>query len=624
MIKRLSHFSYSVLIITVMVILYFTFLRQNVPNAEILEGFTDVSRIDFLGEDKFVTLDGEWLCYPGTYMAPDMLDDTDLTPVTTLIPSYLSELSESEEEPCTCATYSVTLHTDGTPGYYAIRTDLIYTNYEVFVGTHPIYSSYKPGTEYREYYPAPQVITFYSDVTDITVTICVKNTSHPYGGIGGSVYFGSSDSLNRYRNGSLAMSILICGMWFTTFLFHLLNYIVDRKDRVLLFFSLLCFFTCIRCLIRYEVILTMLFPQLSYTLGSMIHYSILPLMAMCAIHFLNAYYPGNLPKFLLTVLTTGTVMFSLCVFFSSPAFYIPIYPQYIACVSIVVVVGIYMFSRALVKGYPGAMQFAIGGYMFILGTVLEIANYFNNIKSLYAIAVGMSGYIALQTLALVRKKAKLRRDEATLYYEQQEALDRARLIRNDYLSSQMKPHFLYNTLNNIAENCYSDPETAKKLIAALKEYMQSTLQLDARTNMCNIKEELELVHAYTFIEETRFKGLIVEYELPDPLPSVKVPMLSLQPLVENAIKHGVRRQPENGKVIVRIEEAPSQVLFTVMDTGVGMTEEQIQKLFHVPTGNKSIGLYNIDVRLRELYGSGLHVVSAPGQGTTISFKIPVY
>ena len=103
---------------------------------------------------------------------------------------------------------------------------------------------------------------------------------------------------------------------------------------------------------------------------------------------------------------------------------------------------------------------------------------------------------------------------------------------------------------------------------------------------------------------------------------MSLPALTIQPLIENAIKHGVRKSTRPGAVTLRIIESDDSVSFYVSDNGVGMTEDVIQALFREPKDNKSIGIYNIDKRLRNQYDDGLSVDSTLDLGTCVSFTVP--
>lgn len=118
---------------------------------------------------------------------------------------------------------------------------------------------------------------------------------------------------------------------------------------------------------------------------------------------------------------------------------------------------------------------------------------------------------------------------------------------------------------------------------------------------------------------TRFDWLRVEWEIEDGL-ELRIPPHSIQPLVENAIRHGLIRRRENAAVRIKIAKQEDGVEISVIDNGIGMENEKADVLLKSIAG-QGIALRNIDLRLNRLYGAGLNIVSEPGAGTTVSFKI---
>jgi two-component system, sensor histidine kinase ChiS len=190
-----------------------------------------------------------------------------------------------------------------------------------------------------------------------------------------------------------------------------------------------------------------------------------------------------------------------------------------------------------------------------------------------------------------------------------------------FLHAQIKPHFLYNALNTIAEYCETEPREAGKLIVSLSKYLRGTLDFENISSFVTVEKELSLVKAYLDIERARFDKLEVAFDVDDNI-RVSLPPLTLQTLVENAVKHGVTKVISGGKVTIAIKQLVDGVIFTVEDDGVGMDLDKLDLSNKYSEKRSSIGLYNINTRLLKLYGKGLMFESSLGGGTKVSFIIP--
>lgn len=192
-----------------------------------------------------------------------------------------------------------------------------------------------------------------------------------------------------------------------------------------------------------------------------------------------------------------------------------------------------------------------------------------------------------------------------------------------FLRSQINPHFLYNALNSLAELCVEAPERAEELTLELSRYLRGSFDFKQLDSLSTLKNELELLAAYVHIEKARFGDrLQVEYEI-DGEPSLRIPPLVLQPLVENAIRHGLMSHLQGGKVKINVKrENAFMVRFSVEDDGRGMSEQKLKEVLGQDAEPKGVGLWNINQRLKLLYGRGIHIESREGGGTRVSFDIP--
>ncbi len=189
------------------------------------------------------------------------------------------------------------------------------------------------------------------------------------------------------------------------------------------------------------------------------------------------------------------------------------------------------------------------------------------------------------------------------------------------LQSQINPHFLFNALNTITAFCREKPERARELLIVLSNYFRNTLQTGHY--MIPLKKELEHVNAYLELEKARFEEkLQVEEEIPEGL-SCTVPSFILQPIVENAVKHGAMRGAGVGVVRIRAAQKKNEILITVQDNGKGIPQEVVDRLYRGDMGSGSVGLSNVHKRLKSIYGEdyGL-MISTAQEGTEIGIRIP--
>ena len=193
--------------------------------------------------------------------------------------------------------------------------------------------------------------------------------------------------------------------------------------------------------------------------------------------------------------------------------------------------------------------------------------------------------------------------------------------QRDSLLAQIKPHFFYNVMNTIMGFCLTEPERAYELLGDFSRLIRQRLSLSEGRQYISLREELELVRAYLKIEQARFGDALaweIRCEVDE---TVSIPPLLLEPLVENAVKHGVREKAGGGRVTVEIIPQGVEIAFRVMDDGVGMTAERIREI--LADGAAGIGLRNIRRRLQLDYRRTLHVKSRPGEGTSVVFALPL-
>jgi two-component system LytT family sensor kinase len=208
---------------------------------------------------------------------------------------------------------------------------------------------------------------------------------------------------------------------------------------------------------------------------------------------------------------------------------------------------------------------------------------------------------------------------------------RARLDRAEVLAlrAQISPHFIYNALGTIASFVRTDPDRARELILEFADFTRYSFR--AAGQYTTLAEELRNIDRYLTLERARFgQALTVRLQVAPEVLSVVVPFLALQPLVENAVRHGLAGQGGGSIEIVARDEG-SDCVITVEDDGAGMDPETLRAgqgdaLAHPSDESAHVGLTNVDHRLRAAFGNdyGLVVETAIGAGTKVMMRVPKF
>lgn len=213
--------------------------------------------------------------------------------------------------------------------------------------------------------------------------------------------------------------------------------------------------------------------------------------------------------------------------------------------------------------------------------------------------------LSQQETELARKDAELAAKDAQLTQRQ-----------TQIMLSQIQPHFLYNALAAISYLCIKDPMKARATIDSLATYLRTNLDSLRNDHLVSFEKELEHTKTYLQIEKTRFEDdlqIVFDIQCTD----FVLPSLSLQPLAENAVRHGICGSEDGGTLTIRTEREDGKVIITVIDDGVGF--DTTQKL---QDGRSHVGMENVSDRIRTLCGGELIVQSQVGKGTTATIILP--
>lgn len=194
------------------------------------------------------------------------------------------------------------------------------------------------------------------------------------------------------------------------------------------------------------------------------------------------------------------------------------------------------------------------------------------------------------------------------------------------LRAQISPHFIYNSLNAIASFINTDPARARELVLEFADYTRYSFRRHG--DFTTIAEELGSIHRYLTLEQARFgERLHVSLQVAPEILSTVIPFLSLQPLVENSVRHGLEGREGGGRISIQGHDLGSMAEITIEDDGIGIDPERLRTVLAGLSGQNDgehVGLRNVDQRLRQVYGDefGLVFDTAIGAGTLITMRVP--
>ena len=236
-------------------------------------------------------------------------------------------------------------------------------------------------------------------------------------------------------------------------------------------------------------------------------------------------------------------------------------------------------------------------------------------------------YVEVASAGVVRATEEVARWVADQLELAEMEASRTRLMEAEVraLRAQISPHFIYNALNAIASFVRTDPARARELLLDFADFTRYSFQRHGEYT--TLEDELRNIERYLVLEQARFGerlGVTVRIA-PEVLP-VAVPFLSLQPLVENAVRHGLAGKQGPGRVTILAANLDREAMITIEDDGVGENPERVRRALAGDHSSDGIGLGNVDARLRSAFGDdyGLVIETAEGAGTKVTVRIPKF
>ncbi len=621
MIKR------SLIIFIMIAVGIFSQLLSRQPQDEYLKA--ENGRMDLASWDtkdtKILKLDGEWEFYWDELLGPeDFKTGSHTEPDGYMqVPSLWNGKTLQEEKLPVfgCATYRLVLDEIPLRGVLGLKKNNIRLSSRIYVNGQELMSDGVPAQSAADYQSGntPQIGFFNYNGGKIEIILQTANYEYINAGIPASIELGNETAmLDRHQKDSLfafAVFIILWTIALLNFIFYFAARISGRREVLMILFSAFCFLFAIANGLADQRPLLLVLPDIPFTLVFKMKDFFLTANFIVVILIFHKFGLKLLSSKLAKGICLGYGVFLAAIVLLPIHVYYKFYQHMMLCNTAILLI---LFVRAAVlfiKKSEGLVLFAailsinlysVDCILFSVG--LKEDSGFGQVYIL-VFALVMIAFLSLQYYtALDRLQHSMRRE--------QEA-------EIAFLRAQINPHFLYNTLNSIAALCREAPAKAEDVVVELSRYLRGSFDFKRMDSMSTLTKEKELLEAYLYIEKIRFGDrLRVEYNIDEDL-YLPVPPLILQPLVENAVRHGLMKKTAGGTVTISIRKQDKEAVFIIADNGIGMENEKLELLLEDKRGKGGIGVWNINKRLNMLYGKGLTVSSEIGRGTSVTFALPL-
>ena len=599
-----------------------------------------------LSMDGVISLDGEWefhsnqLLYPDDFQNQELLVSDYIT-----VPSTWGNLSGGAQTAQRgCGTYRLTVNNVVARKQYGIIKKNIRIASRIFVDGKLIMVDGNPAQDETDEIMgnSSHVVTFSPESDSTEIIIQVSNFKYYSGGIVETIRFGFADDvIGENTRNIIFESIIFAVVIAIGVMYGILAFLYPyarKKDKasVLLPFAVIMFAVVNGSLS--ERIIQHIFPMITTRALIRIEYAAIALLFISlfsAIHFMeHKLLPQKLThvaQFIYGVLLLTAIF--------APMKYPVIWTIFTYIITMILAFGfIFVLIKYLVRDEIGL---CIEEHTFIL-VLLYTMNIYNLDVYMFTFGHKTDMNIALISTAVYgtiwlvwilyryivehKENEKLSVQLIENHYAMERTSRSAKRSEMAFLQAQIKPHFLFNSLSSILSLQRTSPERAEKMLQSLSEYLKDLFDVDISADYIHIENELNIVQAYVNIEKERFGDRIdVQFDIDPDAVSCKIIPLLIQPLVENAMRHGALKRETGGAVRLSIKRADEYIFIVVEDNGPGFSKQAISeaKKNKASIERKGIGVNNIIYRLEYYYGEELKIEDKEEGGARISFRVPV-
>lgn len=591
--------------------------RRSSPAAS--KGVMDLSSWDF-AQNGSVSLNGEWACYDGQLLTPaDFSGAGTQTPRLTgyinLTMGRLNNPTLKLIRPKGVRTYRLIVKTGATAQNYGLILDNVRMSSRLYIngilqGTIGMPAEKNHG--YQERAQSNEAF-FRSQGTQTEILIQVANYDYPFYGTKYTILLGperairtSSVQLKAFELCAVALCFLFGFFYLCLFLAH--------KGGWTMFFAACEFFSLDLCvLVSGERLLYSLFSSIPFELFGKIQAVCIFAVVLSIVAYVRSVSRTFFPDWFTRIVYAVGAAYAVFVLLTPNPVYVHLNGVCDVFVSLVLVYLLLRLIRIYRADTRPSQKAEILLNIFCIVTLLIM---FDNIF-LYNFS-----WIPYTIICSLSACAFFLLSMGSIDMRLIKSMNET--VQNEFafLQAQIKPHFIYNAINTIVSFCYTDGERAAGLLTNFSQYLRLTYDVDNQEQQVPLRREIDLVRAYVEIERARFGNQIrIEYDIDEGLLDRRIPPLIIQPLVENAIKHGLRPREEGGLVAVSVKNPGGILIIAVKDTGVGMTAERVDRINKRKFADGSVGMINVCRRVDRWENARINFSSIEGVGTTVTITV---
>ncbi|MDF2986040.1 MAG: signal transduction histidine kinase, LytS [Eubacterium sp.] len=612
----------SIPLIISMALLLIFFALFNIPEKKDLpkvkNGLLELDQWNFEKDGK-LALDGKWEFYWNHLLLPeDFKNNPDIKGSLINVPGYWNEktLKTNAIKGNGYSTYRLNIHTTKKIKDISIKVDAIFSAYTLWIGEKQVLACGTVGSSSGTSQAGMEaLIGFYQfpgdGGTELSITIHASNFIGGNGGILKSIYIGTPKQIQNFREKNLMIENFQTAITLYMGLFFLLLFFIGKRETYCLYFGILCILVSLRGLFLGELAIYTIFsgydPEVFYKMS----FIILCLTLLAFVMYYHKVFPYEIKPILIrATLIIGMIFNTIALIVPYRLLYHMVFVFEIFALLIFIMLA-KVTVQIVKKKLAGHTVMVLGSVIVFLSSVNDVLSDLHIFRGWLNITTGVFIFLILLTFLLIKRYANTLKMQELFYKSE-----------IDMLQAQIKPHFIFNVINTISYFTGKDVTKAQSLLQDLANHLRNSFSFKNSNELIELEEEISNLRSYLNLEEARFSGkLKVIFDIPQGL-SAKIPSFLLQPIVENALKHGILPKEEGGHVKISAALKHKCLLISIEDDGVGMSEERLRGLLDENIEGYGLGVRNVNKRLKHQFGNPLRVESTEGKGTSFSMEIP--